>query len=115
VLAAFHADHQRRYGYSHPQREVEIVTVRLRARIPAEPLRWQAPRGDRQLPGGETAPVVFTGKAARTAIVARESLPIGKRRRGPAIVTEYSATTVVPPGVDYELDRAGNLILHLRR
>ena len=117
VLAAFHADHQRRYGYSHPQREVEIVTVRLRARIPAEPLRWQAPRGDRtsRLAGGETAPVVFTGKAARTAIVARESLPIGKRRSGPAIVTEYSATTVVPPGVDYELDRAGNLILRLRR
>ncbi|HEU5450711.1 MAG TPA: hydantoinase/oxoprolinase family protein, partial [Terriglobales bacterium] len=125
LLAAFHAEHQRRYGYSHPQREVEIVTVRLRARIPAEPPKSggdkRGVRRDRRprLSGGASAPqsaaVVFSAKPARAAIVARESLPIAKRQRGPAIVTEYSATTVVPPGVEYELDRAGNLILYLRR
>src|SRR6202008_459625 len=31
MLQAFHREHQRRYGYSNPEREVEIVTLRLRA------------------------------------------------------------------------------------
>src|SRR5207237_4320658 len=31
VLDAFHRHHARRYGYSHPGREVELVTLRLRA------------------------------------------------------------------------------------
>ena len=125
LLAQFHAEHQRRYGYSHPKREVEIVTVRLRARIPAEPVRWNASSagGDRRprLSGGAPAPlrpefaaVHFAGKPVRTRVVARESLPVGRRQRGPAIVTEYSATTVVPPGLFYQLDRAGNLVIDTR-
>src|SRR2546430_12916162 len=30
LVEAFHVEHQRRYGYSHPQRQVELVTLRLR-------------------------------------------------------------------------------------
>ena len=33
LVRQFHADHQRRYGYSHADRKVEIVTIRLRARM----------------------------------------------------------------------------------
>ena len=33
VLQRFHAEHKRRYGYSSPEREVEIVTVRMRGRV----------------------------------------------------------------------------------
>src|SRR5437016_1163654 len=32
LLDRFHAEHKRRYGYSSPEREVEIVTVRVRGR-----------------------------------------------------------------------------------
>jgi N-methylhydantoinase A/oxoprolinase/acetone carboxylase beta subunit len=35
----------------------------------------------------------------------------GKRLRGPAIITEYSATTVVPPGLSFHKDQAGNLLI----
>src|SRR5215472_13012180 len=35
LIPRFHAEHQRRYGYSSPEREIEIVTVRLRARVPS--------------------------------------------------------------------------------
>jgi N-methylhydantoinase A len=38
LLEEFAAQHQRRYGYAHAGRQVEIVTLRLRARIPAAPL-----------------------------------------------------------------------------
>src|SRR5580658_324735 len=33
LAARFHAEHQRRYGYHHPEREIELVTMRLRARL----------------------------------------------------------------------------------
>ena len=33
LLERFHAEHKRRYGYSSPEREVEIVTLRMRGRI----------------------------------------------------------------------------------
>jgi|GEM_PF-5472126 len=35
----------------------------------------------------------------------------GQRHIGPAVVTEYSATTVVPPGNKFWLDTSGNLTI----
>jgi N-methylhydantoinase A len=61
-----------------------------------------------------TAPVFFNGKAVRTAILERESMPTGRSFRGPAVVTEYSATTVIPPAKAFHLDRTGNLVINLR-
>jgi N-methylhydantoinase A len=46
-----------------------------------------------------------------TAILDRDSLPVGKLFRGPAIVTEYSATTVVPPDASFRIDAMANLII----
>src|ERR1700722_2008226 len=34
--AAFHQEHQRVYGYSNPERAIEIVTIRVRARLTVE-------------------------------------------------------------------------------
>jgi N-methylhydantoinase A/oxoprolinase/acetone carboxylase beta subunit len=39
---------------------------------------------------------------------------VAKKYTGPAVVTEYSATTVVPPGKRYWVDNAGNLIVEIR-
>src|SRR5216683_3973762 len=36
LVKAFHGEHQRRYGYAHPEREIEIVTLRLRGVQPAQ-------------------------------------------------------------------------------
>ena len=33
LVSKFHAEHHRRYGYSHADRKIEIVTIRLRARM----------------------------------------------------------------------------------
>jgi len=33
LLERFHVEHKRRYGYSSPERDVEIVTVRMRGRV----------------------------------------------------------------------------------
>ncbi|MDP9268476.1 MAG: hypothetical protein M3P27_09165, partial [Acidobacteriota bacterium] len=73
-------------------------------------------------PVKKKARVVFDGRAYLTAIIARESIvavasaaSVARGRvaalRGPAMVTEYSATTVIPPGFRFRSDRAGNLII----
>jgi N-methylhydantoinase A len=118
LIEDFRREHQRRYGYSYPDRELELVTLRLRAFI-------QSPtHAKTRLPGREghdqhgTSPehatVFLGGKRLRSAICARELLPLGKKYSGPAVVTEYSATTVVPPGMYFRLDRAGNLVIQIR-
>ncbi len=114
LLADFHEEHQRRYGYSHPQREVEIVTLRLRARLrsPQSVLaRRQSMARARTPQKPQQTPVMFDGKAVRTNIFDRGSLAPLKRYDGPAVIAEYSATTVVPPGVSFRIDRAGNLVI----
>jgi len=44
-------------------------------------------------------------------VYTRERIAPGDVARGPAIVEEYGATTVVYPGQRIEADRFGNLIL----
>jgi len=116
LLQAFHTEHRRRYGYSTPEREVEIVTVRLRAWEASTARRTLRPAstGANAITQPATSPVYFGGKPVRSAILARDSMPIGRRFRGPAVVTEYSATTVIQPRASFHLDRAGNLIIDLR-
>jgi N-methylhydantoinase A len=89
------------------------VTLRLRARggrvpIPPEPAprRRAAARGRR--------PVVFDGVALRAAVVRRDDLGWGDRLAGPAVVCEYSATTLVPPRWRLAVDRVGGLVLDAR-
>ena len=112
LVRDFHAEHQRRYGYSHPDRSIEIVTLRLRARM-----KSPAVSGIGKLPKPaivgrpEKRPVVFCSRQLPTAIIDRNSLKPGNKLRGPAVVTEYSATTVVPPGARFSIDRAENLVI----
>ena len=39
-----------------------------------------------------------------------KTLKPGKKYSGPAIITEYSATTVIPPRKGFQLDKAANLM-----
>jgi N-methylhydantoinase A len=107
---AFHGEHQRRYGYSHPERELELVTIRLRANI-ASPSVPPPRRRQKISTAASFIQVHFDGRKMRTAIYDRDSLQPKQLYRGPAIVTEYSATTVIPPGMSFRVDPVQNLII----
>jgi N-methylhydantoinase A len=115
VLKRFHAEHKRRYGYSSPERDVEIVTVRMRGRVasPEKLSRLKISEEQGSLKPA-AAMVHFGGKRHKTQIIPRASIMGGKKLRGPAIITEYSATTVVPPGLSFRKDQAGNLLIEIR-
>lgn len=116
AAAAFHELHRRRYGFADAERPLEIVNVRVRMVAPApafeqprEPLREgdgrQAVRGTRR--------VIFTGDAMETRVYERERLHPGDTFAGPAIVSEYSSATVLPPGDVLRVDELGNLVIEV--
>lgn len=108
AIPQFHREHLRLYGYSNPDREIEVVTLRVRARtVLAKP----------RLTAGRRA----AGSAARRRVYAagawhdldvwhRESLG-STTRRGPSLILDYGSTTLIPTGWEYRLDRSGNLIV----
>jgi N-methylhydantoinase A len=108
----FHKEHHFRYGYSHPDREVELVTLRLRARIKVrrEPATLVSKGGSyaREL---EKRPVWSGGRSVATALYERAGLGASQRLEGPAIIAEYSATTFVPSGFAFRMDKVGNLLI----
>ncbi|MGE5206366.1 MAG: hydantoinase/oxoprolinase family protein [Chlamydiota bacterium] len=112
VLGAFHGEHQRRYGYSRREREVEIVTLRLRARLAGPPMPVVG-AGRMRLAQAkpERRPVIFDDREVGTPLYERSALMARRSYPGPAIVLEYSATAVVPPGFRFRVDSSGSLIL----
>jgi len=130
LLRDFQQEHHRRYGYTHPNREIELVTLRLRAALESPQSRITTARVGKDAYVGTAAsgrpgrarlgsissppgPVLFDGKKLPTKIYSRDELHPGRKYSGPAVITEYSATTVVPPGKRFHLDRAGNLVIAL--
>jgi N-methylhydantoinase A len=120
VVGRFHDEHQRRYGYHHAGREIELVTVRLRARLRTAPV--EALEAKRRQTGRKAAAkwqpvaraaVFFQGRNVTTPVLERSELVSGSVMRGPAVVTEYSATTVIPPGKRFWADAAENLVIKI--
>jgi N-methylhydantoinase A len=131
LLRDFEREHQRRYGYKYANREIELVTLRLKALIKSKgvPATSADSSGTRSQAGADAlirptakrgsistplSPVAFHGKNLGTKIYSRHDLQPGKQYPGPAIITEYSATSVIPPGKRFHVDRAGNLIVKIR-
>jgi len=54
---------------------------------------------------------IFDDKSYRTNILSRNRLSFGNRIDGPAIVVEYSSTTVLPPFAFLTVDQYGNMIM----
>lgn len=121
LIQDFEKEHGRRYGYAYSGREIEIVTLRLRASIKSPRVASDFHAGSKGLgrrgrrsTSTPTKPVLFGGKKLPTGIYSRDELRPGKRYSGPAVVTEYSATTIIPPGMRFQIDRASNLIVKIR-
>jgi N-methylhydantoinase A len=115
LLADFYREHERRYGYSHSEREVELVTLRLRATMKSPRARLSlGSSSSTTKTAKEAAKVIFAGRKVTTGIYDRSQLQPGKKHAGPAVVSEYSGTTVVPPGMRFWVDGAGNLLIAVR-
>ena len=117
IAAAFHRAHRSRYGYAQEKNVVEIVSARLRSVGLVEKLRGARfsipPRRSFAQPNG-FAQCYFEKTKTSAAVYRREEIQAGARLRVPCIVTEYSATTLIPERVQANVDRFRNLIIDLK-
>jgi N-methylhydantoinase A len=113
-VTAFHRAHEQRYGYHDTKRAVEIVNLRCRATgitdKPGIEKIARAAKGGKVRTKGSLR-CVFGGKMETARLIAREELRAGVRFSGPAVVTEYSATTLVPAGWEVRVDSYGQIFL----
>ncbi len=117
AIAAFHRLHQQRYGFCDVRKPVEVVNLRLRMVAPGEPY---APPYREPVPGdGRSAfyaesRVHFASKPIPARHYKREGLVAGDEIQGPAMITEYTSATVLPPGCSARVDGFGNLIIAIK-
>ena len=106
MAASFHRAHRERYGYAQEGSEIEIVSARLRSIgiVPKLNVRKIA------VSPGTAKP---HDRKRNVDVYRRDELPGGVKLRTPCIVTEYSATTLIPSGASARVDQFGNILIEL--
>ena len=117
IAAACHRAHLARYGYAQEKNVVEIVSARVRSigvvrKLKAARLKSLAARSFAK--PHEMIETFFERKKIRGAVYRREDIVAGSRLRVPCIVTEYSATTLIPWGCQARVDSLGNIIIEVK-
>ena len=113
AVRAFHAAHERVYGYARAEQPVELVNFRAVHRYPLPEPRLEPPAPGTRALGearvGERPAHFGAAGFVPTAIYDRARLPLGASVPGPAIVEQTDTTTVIPPGYAAAVDPSGNL------
>ncbi len=118
LRADFHDSHEREYSRRFEEADIEVPNVRVRGVGLMPPLDSPEVEHGGESPeaalaregeawfrvGGELCPVA-------TRYYDRARLRAGNRLAGPAIVNQYDATTVIPPGLSAHVDRFGNIVI----
>ncbi|MGB8351751.1 MAG: hydantoinase/oxoprolinase family protein, partial [Gaiella sp.] len=110
----FNGLHEQLYGFRMPGTAAEIVNLRAVGfgGVPKPELPVGEPgAADASHAVVETHQVWFDGEQHETSIVDRAKLKPRMRFDGPAIVTEFDATTVVLPGYAAEVDVNFNILI----
>ena len=119
VVTNFHEEHRRTYGHGSNADPVDIVSIRVYARVVSsgtafdyERLSTQPPKGT--LSSGTVRKAYFGREAGfiDTPVIARGALD-EKWCPGPLIIEEYDATCVVPHDARARLDALGNIEIEL--
>lgn len=114
VATAFHGAHRARYGYAQERNVVEIVSARVRSIGVVEKPKLRKFRryaSTRIAKPHDFTEAYFDRKKIRAAVYHREELEPGAELRLPCIVTEYSATTLIPVGARAIVDSRGNVLI----
>ena len=108
AITAFQELHRQRYGYSHDA-PVELLTIRVN--VSTRKARFVMPEHIADTGCNNIQQCKVYGEAVKAKLLQRTQLCPGDWVEGPAIITEYSATTFVAAGWSAAPDEFGNLIL----
>ena len=112
LATSFGLEHERTYGHKAEGDPIQMVNLRLTARVlrPVDRAVIQLEE-DRTVQGGDRR--AYFGPAhgeIATPVITRAALAAAPRP-GPLLVDEYDATTLVPPGCAAHQDAHGNIVI----
>ena len=108
VLDAFEQLHRQRYGYSHDG-PIELLTIRVN--LSTEKIPFVLPQLIKQPHCNNIRHCKVYGETEQARLLARADMYPGESIEGPAVITEYSATTFVATNWSVAVDGFGNLLL----
>ncbi|MFY0610048.1 MAG: hydantoinase/oxoprolinase family protein [Hyphomicrobiaceae bacterium] len=111
----FFVSHKTKYGHFDPEAAIEIVNVRVVARQIRTPLERKAPSNrDRDTTSGAQYPVWFNAdEPHETALVDRTTLQSDTVLNTPAVITQFDATTLLPPGYTLRVVPGGSILIEV--
>jgi len=112
-ISRFHQSHRERYGHADEKKDVEIVSVRLRAIGLTDKPQLQRQKAVRKFAAKpqREALVWLNEKRRKVAVYDRAELQPGATINSPAIIVEYGSTTLIPTGWKARVDAWQNLLL----
>lgn len=113
-IEEFHRSHQQRYGFCNPEKPVQIVNLRLRMTASAKPyapVRRELVSGDGSAACYAEREIYFDDRFLPSRLYHREQLRSGDAIDGPAMITEYTSATILPPGSRASVDAFANLVI----
>ena len=119
--ADFHAAHRARYGYADASRAIEVVNLRVIATAPSLLRGRRSVSAARSVDDGSvrtewrTHRLHWNGRWLRAHCGDRDALRAGRSMAGPVVITEISATTVVPPGWTARIVASGDMLVERNR
>ena len=109
---AFEKAHQHLFGFTSPDRSIEIDLVEAEAILPQSEIARRAGPVDTAAPkASEQVRVYVQGQWTDAPLYARDRLMPGHRLGGPAIIAEETGTTVIEPGWQAEVTGQNHLLL----
>ncbi|WP_144186368.1 hydantoinase B/oxoprolinase family protein [Elioraea rosea] len=115
VRDAFTAAHRARFGFATPERALVAEAVSVEATSPGEAVREERhparTEADGTLAPIDTVEMFTAGRAWETPVFDRDALRAGDIVKGPALIREATATTVVEPGWQARATEANHLVL----
>jgi len=118
IAEIFAREHESTYGHRAEGDPVQIVNIRIVARIPGDSFPSALQRGETKIRDrfGERKRDAYFGQhygILATPVLDRSDLADGKRHSGPLLIDEYDATTLVPPSCCAQLDEFGNILIRI--
>jgi N-methylhydantoinase A len=112
IETRFHELHLAMHGHSALDQAIEVVSyrVRVRAPVPKQDLPARDALSDEIAKPTGTRTVTFDGRTHHEAPVYARAALTGSVIEGPAVIEQFDATTVLPPGGRARLDKFGNIV-----
>jgi N-methylhydantoinase A len=113
LTETFHKYHHNLNGYNNPNEIVEIVNIRLVGLGKLDKILQHKEKNlykSKPKPG-KINKAIFYGRECETRFFNRRELKSGQKLGGPAVIEEFTATTVVPPGYEVTIDEYKNILI----